>query len=266
MMSEIKPPVVVLRTAGTNCDRETEFAFNLAGARAERLHVNVLRDDPGRLHEYQVLVLPGGFSYGDDLGAGKVLANELLTTLRDPIDRFLDAGKLIVGICNGFQVLVKTGLLPGFERWRQDVTLTFNDSHKFEDRWTYLRAPANRCVLVEDGERLYLPVAHAEGKFVVRDEGVLQELKERRQIIYRYTDPAGGSPEYPWNPNGSVDDIAGICDPTGCILGMMPHPERHCLPVHDPRWPRRGLQEEGEGLRIFRRAVEFARDSMTAPA
>ncbi len=265
-MAETKPGVVILRTAGTNCDRETEFAFRLAGARAERLHVNVLRGDPARLDQFQVLAIPGGFSYGDDLGAGKVLANELLTTLREPIDRFLDAGKLILGICNGFQVLVKTGLLPGFERWRQDATLTFNDSHKFEDRWTYLHAPANRCVLVEDRERLYLPVAHAEGKFVARDDAVLEELKARRQVVHRYIDPEGRSGGYPWNPNGSVDDIAGICDPTGRVLGMMPHPERHCLPVHDPRWPRRGLAEEGEGLRLFRRAVELARDWLAAPA
>jgi phosphoribosylformylglycinamidine synthase len=253
--------VLVLRTAGTNCDEETAFAFRLAGAQTTRLHVNALRTDPGRLSEFHVLAIPGGFSYGDDLGAGKVLANELLASLRRPLQRFLDDGKLVIGICNGFQVLVKTGLLPGLEEWKQQATLTFNDSHRFEDRWTYLQAPPNRCVLVEDGERLHLPVAHAEGKFVA-DRRVLHAIRDNGQIVYRYTNRQGEPAGYPWNPNGSEDNIAGICDPTGRIMGLMPHPERHCLPLHDPRWPREGLKEEGEGLRVFRRAVEFVRDEL----
>jgi phosphoribosylformylglycinamidine synthase len=250
--------VLILRTAGTNCDRETDFAFGLAGAETTRMHVNALREEPGRLQEFQVLAIPGGFSYGDDLGAGKVLANELVVSLRRPLQRFLDEGKIVIGICNGFQVLVKTGLLPGLEMWRQQATLTFNDSHKFEDRWVWLDAPQTVCPFVESGERIYLPVAHAEGKFVLEDDGLLRELRDNGQIIYRYCTADGGKPDYPANPNGSLDDIAGICDPSGRILGMMPHPERHCLPLHDPRWPREGLKEEGEGLRIFRRLVEFA--------
>ncbi len=258
--------VLILRTAGTNCDQETDFAFQLAGADTALVHVNALRAAPARMSEFQILVIPGGFSYGDDLGAGKVLANELLSSLREPLERFLDQGKLLIGICNGFQVLVKTGLLPGLERWRQQATLTFNDSHVFEDRWTYLAAPENVSVLVGDGERLYLPVAHAEGKFVAESEEVLRQIRDKGQIVYRYTDPEGKPAGYPWNPNGSVDDIAGICDPTGRILGLMPHPERHCLPVHDPRWPREGLKEEGEGLRIFRRAVQFVEEKLGAPA
>jgi phosphoribosylformylglycinamidine synthase len=256
--------VLVLRTAGTNCDRETDFAFRLAGAETTKLHVNALRAAPERLHDFHVLAIPGGFSYGDDLGAGKLLANELRARLREPLERFLDEGKLVIGICNGFQVLVKLGLLPGLERWRQEATLTFNDSHKFEDRWTYLAAAPSRCVLAEDGERLYLPVAHAEGKFVPASDEVRERIREGGQIVYHYTDPEGNPAGYPWNPNGSVDDIAAICDPSGRVLGIMPHPERHCLPLHDPRWPREGLKEEGEGLRIFRRAVGFARERLTA--
>jgi len=250
--------VLILRTAGTNCDLETEYAFRLAGAAAERLHVNVLRAAPERLHDFHVLALPGGFSYGDDLGSGKLLANELMVTLRGALDRFLDDGKLVVGICNGFQVLVKAGLLPGLDRWRQQATLTLNDSHRFEDRWVYLNTEPNCCPLAEDGERLYMPVAHAEGKFVVADEGLLDRMRENGQSVDTYCDPEGRPAGYPWNPNVSVAHIAGICDPTGRVLGMMPHPERHCLPLHDPRWPRRGLAEEGEGLRLFRRAVEFS--------
>ncbi|MGD2173865.1 MAG: phosphoribosylformylglycinamidine synthase I [Candidatus Brocadiaceae bacterium] len=265
-MGQTQPKVLILRTAGTNCDQETAFAFRMVEAEVELRHINAIRAEPECLREFQILVIPGGFSYGDDLGAGKVLANELLTTLRAPMDRFLDEGKLVIGICNGFQVLVKTGLLPGFQRWRQVATLTFNDSHKFEDRWTYLEAPANCSVLVEDGEKVYLPVAHAEGKFVVEEPGVLRRLQREAQIVYRYTDPEGEPAGYPWNPNGSVDNIAGICDPTGRILGMMPHPERHCLPLHDPRWPRQGLKDEGEGLKIFRRAVTFAQVELRAGA
>jgi len=254
--------VLILRTAGTNCDQETDFAFRLAGARTTLLHVNALRADPGCLGGIHVLAIPGGFSYGDDLGAGKVLANELLASLRAPLERFLDEGKLMIGICNGFQVLVKTGLLPGLHRWKQQATLTFNDSHRFEDRWTYLEAPKSVCVLAQSGERLYLPVAHAEGKLVLESESVLDQMRRNGQIVYRYTDAAGRSVGYPWNPNGSVDNIAGICDPTGRILGMMPHPERHCLPLHDPRWPRDGLKQEGEGLRVFRRAVRFVEENL----
>jgi len=254
---------LILRTAGTNCDRETEFAFRLAGAETEMLHVNVLRDAPERLAEFAILAIPGGFSYGDDLGAGTVLGNELVALLRPALEEFIEGGKLILGICNGFQVLVKTGLLPGLHRWRQEATLTINDSHKFEDRWTWLKAPATRCVLVEEGEFVYLPVAHAEGNFVPADDGMLDELRSNGQIIFRYTDPSGAPGGYPWNPNGSVDDIAGVCDPTGRVVGMMPHPERHCLPIHHPRWTREGLKEKGDGLRIFERAVRFAEDSIS---
>jgi len=250
--------VLILRTGGTNCDEETDFAFRLAGAQTTRLHVNVLRKEPAVLSQFAVLAIPGGFSYGDDLGAGTVLANELITLLRPALEEFIDGGKLIIGICNGFQVLVKTGLLPGLTRWQQQATLTTNDSYKFEDRWVYLKSPASRCVLVEDDESIYLPVAHAEGKFVPADEGVLDALREKGQVVFRYVDSEGRSAGYPWNPNGSVDDIAAVCDPTGRVLGMMPHPERHCLPIQHPRWTREGLKERGDGLRIFERAVRFA--------
>ena len=255
------PRALILRTAGTNCDEETDFAFRLAGAETEKLHVNVLRADPGRFETFDILAIPGGFSYGDDLGAGTVLANELITLLRPALEQFVDAGKRILGICNGFQVLVKTGLLPALPRWDQQVTLTINDSDHFEDRWVYLKAPPNRCVLVEDDEFIYLPVAHAEGKFVTENEDILQQLRANGQIIYRYTDSRGEPGVYPCNPNGSIDDIAGICDPTGRVVGMMPHPERHCLPYHHPRWTREGLADRGDGLRIFERAVKFVETS-----
>ena len=262
----MKPRALILRTGGTNCDVETDFAFRQAGADTSRLHVNVLRDNPDRLMDFAILAVPGGFSYGDDLGAGKVLANELLTHLRPALEQFVEEGRLIIGICNGFQVLVKTGLLPGINRWQQEATLTFNDSHKFEDRWTYLKAPSSRSVLVEDGESIYLPVAHAEGKFVCEDASTLQRLSDNGQVVFRYVDPEGRAAGYPWNPNGSVDNIAAICDPTGRVLGMMPHPERHVLPYQHPRWTREGLKDEGDGLRIFRRAVNFAERELSIGA
>jgi len=252
--------VLILRTAGTQCDEETAFAFRLAGAEPARLHINAVRRDPNVLREFDILTIPGGFSYGDDLGAGTVEANEMVTLLRPALEEFVEAGKLVMGICNGFQVLVKTGLLPGLERWRQQATLAVNESGKFEDRWVHLKAPATRCVLVSDGDTLYTPVAHGEGKFVPADGGVLDGLRENGQIVWQYTDPEGRTGAgYPWNPNGAVDDIAGICDPTGRVLGMMPHPERHCLPTHHPRWTREGLKERGEGLSLFERAVAYAR-------
>ncbi len=252
---------LILRTAGTNCDRETAFAFELAGAETEKLHVNALRDSPELLADYEILVIPGGFSYGDDLGAGTVLANELCSLLRSGLEEFVESGRLVLGICNGFQVLVKTGLLPGIDHWEQEATLTLNDSHKFEDRWTHLRAPRSRCVLVEDDEMLYLPVAHAEGKFVPANNDVLRRLRNNGQIVFQYTDAEGNTQAgYPQNPNGAVEDIAGICDRSGRVLGMMPHPERHCLPIHHPRWTREGLDEKGDGIVLFERAVEFVEE------
>ena len=259
------PRALVLRTAGTNCDIETEFALRQAGAEPTRLHVNKLQKDPGTLLDYSILVLPGGFSYGDHLGAGQVLANELMTQLRDPLEEFVRQGRPVLGICNGFQVLMKMGLLPGLNRWEQEATLTLNDSHRFEDRWAYLKAPETESVLVEDGEFIYLPVAHAEGKFVLDEPEKLQEMKDNGQIVFRYTDRQGEPAGYPANPNGSVDNVAAVCDPTGRITGMMPHPERHVLPRQHPRWTREGLSEEGDGLRIFRRAVRFAREEFSAP-
>ena len=250
---------VVLRTAGTNCDVETEYAFEKVGARAERVHVNRLVERPGRLDRAQILAIPGGFSYGDDIASGKLLANEIRFRMEEAVQRFVEDGKLIIGICNGFQVLVKAGLLPRLPNGKLRVTLTVNDSGRFEDRWVYLRAENSDCAFVKPGEDTYIPVAHGEGKFVA-DGPVLKELRKRRLVVFRYVAPDGSvGAGYPWNPNGSMDDIAGICDPTGRIFGLMPHPERHVAPTQHPRWTREGLKPEGDGAKVFRNAVEFAR-------
>jgi len=261
---------LVLRTAGTNCDAETQFAWEKAGAKAERVHINRLIEDPKRLTRYQILTIPGGFSYGDDISAGKIFANQLVHHLAGVLHDFLEADRLVLGICNGFQVLVMCGLLPGVADGRptlaQGATLTNNDSGLFEDRWTHLRADTDRCVFLEKGESLYLPVAHAEGKFVPGPEATLEKLEAAGQVALRYVGPdpstslrAGSKTGagYPWNPNGSVGDVAGLCDPTGCILGLMPHPERHLLPWHHPQWTRLGARESGDGLAIFQRGVAY---------
>ncbi len=254
----MKPRVMVLRAAGSNCDVETQYAFNRAGAAAELVHINRLKEKSVRLSDYEIVAIPGGFTYGDDISAGKVLANELRYALSDQLNDFYAAGKLIIGICNGFQVLVKAGLLPAVDFDKaQSVTLTFNDSGKFEDRWVYLTVEDDRCVFTRNmSEQIYLPVAHAEGKFVVRDDKALSTIKGQKQVVFRYASP-NGAVDYPMNPNGSVDDIAGICDPQGRVLGLMPHPERHIDPTHHPQWTRYGLAKEGDGMLLFRNAVSY---------
>ncbi len=254
-----KPKVCILRTAGTNCDRETAHAFTVCGAQAEFVHVKSLVTGESRLSDYHILALPGGFSYGDDVASGKIFANELRFKLSGDIRRFIDDGKLIIGICNGFQILVKSGLLPGDVGGKQDVSLIINDSGKFEDRWVYLRSKDNRCVWAKDlPEVIYLPVAHGEGKFIARDAAVLERLKQNGQVVFRYCSGRGEAAGYPDNPNGSLEDVAGICDRTGRILGLMPHPERHVCVGQHPRRTSSGVAGEGDGLRIFRNGVEYA--------
>ena len=264
-----KPKAIILRTAGTNCDYETRYALEKAGADVDLVHVNQLVKDKGLLSSYHIFVLPGGFTYGDDIAAGKVLANQLRHHLLDELTRFVDDGKLVIGICNGFQVLIKMGLLPGrngtqpsSNEYRQEFTLTYNDSNKFEDRWVYLKSFSDKSVFIDKDCLLYVPIAHAEGKFVAGDGGELENLGKSGQIIFKYVDKDGNIANYPWNPNGSLDNIAGICDSTGRVLGMMPHPERYIEPTQHPRWTREGLKAEGDGIAIFRNAVNYVKEEM----
>jgi phosphoribosylformylglycinamidine synthase subunit PurQ / glutaminase len=251
------PRVLILRAPGANCDVETQFAFELAGARAERVHINQLRANPNQLKGYQVLVVPGGFTYGDDVAAGKILANQLAHFLGDALRRFRDAEKLILGICNGFQALLKAGLILLPDEDGPLATLAHNASGKFEDRWITLQATPGRCPFLKGVDRLTLPIAHGEGRFLCRSDWLLEGLEQSGQIVLRFADPSGGPPSYPANPNGSQGDVAGLCDASGRVLGLMPHPERHVLPTQHPRWTRVGLAAEGEGLRLFRNAVQF---------
>jgi len=251
------PHALVLRAPGTNCDHEVQAAFEMVSGRATRCHLNALRDNPRMLGDYQILVLPGGFSYGDDIAAGKVQAIAMQHFLTDALRQFRDDEKLILGICNGFQALLKAGLLVPPDEDGPLATLTANDSGHYEDRWITMQAIPGKCPFLKGIDRLHAPVGHGEGKFVCRKEWIAKGLAQAGQVVLRYVDANGNRGGYPVNPNGSQDDIAGICDATGRALGLMPHPDRHLFPTQHPHWTRIGLAEEGEGLQLFRNAVEF---------
>lgn len=255
-----KPLVCVLRTDGINCDEETFYAFEKAGADCRLVHVNQLRRGSEKLASYQILVLPGGFSYGDDVHSGKILAVELTSFLKEQLEAFVDAGKLVLGICDGFQVLVRTGLLPNRNLGEIKTTLIANDSH-FECRWVNLLLEHSHCVFTRglEGSLISMQVAHGEGKFYT-DPATLQEIENRGQVVFRYAG-ADGRPTvlYPANPNGSLNAIAGICDSTGRIMGMMPHPERYVERTQHPNWRRMPADTVPHGLAIFNNAVDYAR-------
>ena len=252
-MAEVR--VLVVRTAGINCDEETMHCWHLAGARPTLMHVNRLTEDPSVLDEYKIVTIPGGFSYGDDIAAGVILAQRLLHDVAEPMRKLVDRGGGLLGICNGFQVLVKMGLLPGGDMGRSQVTVTYNDSGKFEARWVKLKVCTSGCPFLTPDTYLEAPVEHAEGKVVTAGDAVTKALQQRGLIAARYVDEDGRYDRYPANPNGSVAGIAGLCDPTGRILGIMPHPERNFDHTHHPQWTRRAAKEVPDGLSVFRNAV-----------
>ena len=258
----MNPKALILRTAGTNCDYETAHAFQLAGAETALIHINQLIGGAAHLTDYQIMAIPGGFSYGDDISAGILLANELRHKLTEQLTEFVDSGKLILGICNGFQVLVRAGLLPRLNsQTAQQATLTMNTSAKFECRWIHLETHQSSCIFTRGLKpRIYLPVAHAEGRFTA-SAPVLNQLEANKQVVFRYVSADNTSPEYPENPNGSSRHIAGICDTTGRIFGMMPHPERFLTRFNHPRWTREALPDDGDGLAIFQNAVDYTRQT-----
>lgn len=255
------PRVLILRAPGTNCDGETAFAFETAGAKAEKVHLNRFLESPKLADQFQILCIPGGFSYGDDIAAGRIFGNQIRHHLYDALHEFKAAGKLILGVCNGFQILIKSGVLLPDQAHEPIATLTLNDSGKFEDRWVQLRTSGERCVFLKGVDEMYLPIAHAEGKFVARDAATLARLQEQGQLVLRYT-AAAGAPitndplAYPANPNGAVANVAGVCDASGRVLGLMPHPERHIDPTQHPRWTREE-RKRGDGLILFENAVGY---------
>jgi phosphoribosylformylglycinamidine synthase len=253
-----KVSVLILRTPGTNCDYETQVAFELCGAIVERIHINSLIEKKDKILTYDILVFPGGFSYGDDIASGKILANEVKNRLANEVREFALSGKPIIGVCNGFQVLVKMGLLPEPELFKQISTISFNDSYKFECRWVYLKiGNKSNCIWTRNlPDIISLPVAHGEGKFIPIDKKLLKTLNENNQIVFKYCTKAGKKPRYPIDPNGSIDQIAGICNTKGNILGLMPHPERYVFALQHPA--REGFDGKyGWGKIIFQNAVNF---------
>ena len=266
--------VLVMTGFGLNCDNETAYAFQLAGAKTRFVHINSLIDGSANLASFQILVFIGGFGWGDDHGAGVIQAVRMKTNIGGQLVEFVDNGNLVLGICNGFQALVNLGLLPGLTQndHQRLVALTFNDCGNFRDQWVALRAnPASPCVFTRGIDLAELPVRHGEGKFFAA-EATLAELRQNNQIALQYAlpdgAPAGG--RFPFNPNGSVDDIAGICDATGRIFGLMPHPEGYNHPTNHPDWTRhkeidrrRGVSRQGDipvGVRILQNAVEYIRN------
>jgi phosphoribosylformylglycinamidine synthase len=263
------PRVCVLRAPGTNCDVETAYAFERSGASAERVHVFRLLETPDLLRDYQILCVPGGFSYGDDIGAGVIFSRQLQGRLGGAMAEFLQQDKLALGICNGFQVLLKAGLLPGGDGIQNPggasspaATLTWNDNGKYTALWVHVKAASPQSIFLRGIDELDLPVAHAEGRVVLRDGATLARLREQQQIALQYTagDHQNGTTDtlpYPANPNGSTANIAGLCDATGRVLGLMPHPERFLHATQHPQWTRLGLRGDGDGLKLFRNAVEY---------
>ncbi len=261
------PRVLILRAPGTNCDEETAFAFEKAGAIAERIHVNRLAENPALKDRYQVLCIPGGFSYGDDIAAGRILATRLREHLAELVDTFVHGtgDRLVLGICNGMQVLMRLGVLTEGvgEADRAPATLTWNNHGRFEDRWVHLAVDESPCVFLREIKHMYLPMAHAEGKFVAENAEVLEQLRGQGRLAIRYAEgeQRGVQSEtlpFPHNPNGADANVAGVCDATGRVFGLMPHPERHIDPLQHPCWTRRDEQPaEGDGLAMFRNAVQW---------
>jgi len=251
--------VLIIRAPGTNCELETAYAWQLVGAQTNIVRAAELMDSPSLLDDVQVLTVPGGFCYGDDISAGKILASEMMLFLSDALGAFVSAGKLVLGIFYGFQVLVKTGFLPAGRVGDGAVTLSLNTSARYEDRWVHLQPASERCRFVDGDGLLYLPIAHAEGRIVVRDDDALDGLRSGGHVAFRYVDGDGEVGDFPINPNGSADAIAGLTDDTGQVLGLMPHPERHIHPTHHPLWTRLDRDRRPDGLRLFESAVASLR-------
>lgn len=260
-IEEVK--VCIVRTAGTNCDAETQRSFEVLGVNAETLHINKLVKE-GNLPDYQILVFPGGFSYGDYIRSGAILGKELESKLANEIKQFVEEERAVIGICNGFQILVEAGLLPGFNGISEypEVALANNSSAKFECRWIYMKNEnAGKCIFTKKlakNQMVRMPIAHGEGRFLMKEE-YLKRLEENDQIVLKYCKPDGqlANGEYPFNPNGSMNDIAGICNPIGNVFALMPHPERAFSKIQYPDWTSETTEEFGDGKAIFESVIDY---------
>ena len=263
--SDVK--ALVITGFGLNCEKETAAAFTLAGATPEQVHLNDLISGKRTLKEFQILAFIGGFSFGDHLGSGTVFANRVKFHLRDQLEAFVADGKLIIGICNGFQTLTRLGMLPALngDYFTQTAALAHNDCGTFRDDWCRLKVNAGSpCIFTKGIDTVRLPLRHGEGKFAA-DAATLEEIEKRNLVVVRYVDDAGNpATEFPVNPNGSLNSIAGICDPTGRVFGLMPHPEAFLSPYNAPDWTlardEGRLPERGDGVAFFENAVNFFAD------
>ncbi len=263
-----RPPVLILTGFGLNCEAESRYAWERAGAAPELVHLNDLLAAPGRLMDFQALMFIGGFSFGDHMGSGHVLALRLRHRVRDALRAFLDRERLVMGVCNGFQTMVKLGLLPGFDGdyFTQKMAMAANDCGVFQNFWVNVRFERESpCVFTRGLTSMPLPIRHGEGKVFALDRAILERVEREHCVACRYADPATGDAarRFPHNPNGSLNAIAGLCDPSGRVFGLMPHPEAFLFPENRPNWDARRLSDalpgEGDGLQIFRNAVEFMR-------
>lgn len=261
-------PVLIVTGYGLNCEAESTYAWEQAGATPARMHLNDLLEHPEKLRDYAALMFIGGFSYGDHMGSGLVFAHRVRHHLREELQAFIDAGRLVLAVCNGFQIVTKLGLLPGLEKdyFTQTVSLMQNDCGHFQNRWVHLRfEPESPCVFTRGLDLMPLPARHGEGKIFTTDRTVIERIEAQKLAACRYADPATGAAtmEFPHNPNGSLNAIAGLCDPTGRIFGLMPHPEAYLFPENHPQWDLQKIRGElparGLGLKIFENAVGYLR-------
>lgn len=258
----MKPRVCILQSDGTNCDNELFYAFKKAGGNPEFVHVNQLRNKEKSLKDFQILALPGGFSYGDDVASGKILAVELISFLKSELEKFRDRGGIIIGICNGFQTLVRTGILPFGKIGAMDATLAPNDSGHFECRWVELNSEKNKCVFLKNNlNKGHFAINHGEGKFYTNTE-ILKRIETQNLVVFRYVDENGNpTQEYPQNPNGSLNAIAGLTDTTGTVLGLMPHPEKFVDAMQYPNWRREKITKP-HGAFIFEEMVNYIKEKI----
>ena len=267
MPNEVK--ALVITGVGLNCEKETAAAFNAAGAKTSLIHINDLLSGKETMEPFQILAFIGGFSFGDHLGSGTVFANKIKFKLKEELDKFINSGKLVIGICNGFQTLTRLGLVPALDgqRFTQQAALAHNDSGVFRDEWITMKAnPKCPCIFTKGIDRIRMPIRHGEGKFVASPE-MIEKIEQENLVALRYTDAEGNKPQgFPDNPNGSIHDIAGICDPTGRVFGLMPHPEAFLSPYNAPDWQKQKLlgklPEKGEGMILFTNATEYVKKNL----
>lgn len=272
----MKPKVLVITGYGINCEEETAKCFNWSGANAEIIHINDVINGNKKIKDYQIMAFPGGFAYGDDTGSGNALANKIKNNLNDDILKFAQEDKLIIGICNGMQMLANLGLIPAtdLKYGERQAALMHNLTARLECRWIYVKNNSKKCVWTRDIEMLHLPIAHGEGNFYT-EKSTLEKMQKADQIVFKYV-KEDGSPaanEYPFNPNGAMEDIAGVCDPSGRIFALMPHPERFNSFTNEEGWELKKeklireqatkspnsiiLPTKGEGLKVFENAVKY---------